>query len=216
MPLISLLPLEMSTGANSIVKRVIRSEERVTFVLSGHPGPSCQVFTFCPHCGTVSGECLPFRLWLLATGMRQFLFSSERKMGLINFPSHSISQGHLCEVQYWKGTKAYDAPKICVSASLTWEVTHAWHFVVLLPENRRHLSVRYLYWESLLRCQHCRLLGSPKPGKQWAGDVDEMFSWTNFLWLLFCLNFWNKRWKTISSEDWTFTAGILLNRMIIT
>lgn len=85
MPLVSLLPLEMSTGANSIVKRVIRSEERVPFVLSGHPGPTCQVFTFCPHCGTVSGECPPFRLWLLATGMRQFLFSSERKMGLINF-----------------------------------------------------------------------------------------------------------------------------------
>ena len=70
-------------------------------------------------------------------------------------PSHAISQGNLCKFHYWKGTKAYDALRICVSCSLT---THACHFIVLLSGNRRHLPVRSLLWESLIRCQYCSVI----------------------------------------------------------
>lgn len=113
--------LGKSTGVNSIVKKVIMSEERVTFLLSSHPSPTCQVFILHPHWGTVSGACLPHRLWFLAIGERQFLFTSEETWAwstLTKRPRHSISQGNLCKFQYWKGTKAYDALKICVSCSL--------------------------------------------------------------------------------------------------
>jgi hypothetical protein len=132
--------LNSSARISSIVKKTVMNGRWAALVPSNHLGPHA-MFRYLVVCWG--------RLWLWASCHVRILLFSWKKMGLITSTiklSHSIPQDNLCKLKCWKWTKPWDDLKAFRSFSQTWEVIQAWHFVVLLLENRWCMPVRSQHW----------------------------------------------------------------------